>query len=544
MKNGIYLFIFLLSATLITSQANADALGGSKIQILKVKNLMMSGDYYAALKIIRELEKTDSSNVELMFLSGKCNFLLKNYDDAVNRLEKSALQASDEFPEKYYYLGRALQVSGKLQQAADAYEKYLAKENEKTDERIEAEAFKKQCILAQDAIKNPKNVRIINLGEAINSEYPEYSASVAADGNTLIFTSRRPECKGKKQDPEDGKFYEDIFISQRDSMSGKWLPAEPIDGPINTEGHDASMSLSPDGKQIYVYKNTGMRGSGDILMSKLSKTGKWGEAKPVEGDINTSYFESSACVSPDGKTLFFVSEREKGGFGMGDIYMSKREGKNEWGKAVNLGPNINNEYDQIGVFVHPDGKTLYFASNSPDAIGGYDLFKSTLENGVWSTPENLGYPINTFGDERFFCMSTDGKRAWMSSDREGTSGELDIWEIDFSELKKEVVAQPEIKAPIVPKGPALSIFSGKIVDSRAAESVETGIVITERESGKEYAGQSDENGQYFFTLEGNKNYTARITKEGYLNYSYDFFLKAQDEGTFKLEKVIVLEQKK
>jgi tetratricopeptide (TPR) repeat protein len=544
MNNRIYLLVLLLSSILITTQVNANTSGGGKIQLLKIKNLMMSGDYYAALKNIRDLEKTDSTNIELMFLSGKCNLLLKNYDDALNRLQKSALQLSDEFPEKYYYLGRALQATGKLQEAADAYAKYIAKGSENTDERAESEALKNQCIMAQEAIKNPKNVRINNLGESINSEYPEYSASVSADGNTLIFTSRRPECKGKNQDPEDGKFYEDIFISQRDSISGNWLAAEPIDGPINTEGHDASMSLSPDGKQIYVYKNTGMRGSGDILMSKLSKTGKWGEAKPVEGDVNTSYFESSACVSPDGKTLYFVSEREKGGFGMGDIYMSKREGKNEWGKAVNLGPIINNEYDQIGVFVHPDGKTLYFASNSPDAIGGYDLFKSSLENGLWSKPENLGYPINTFGDERFFCMSTDGKRAWISSDREGSSGELDIWEVDFSELKKEVVPQTEIETPIVPKGPALSIFSGKIVDARAAESLETPMVITERESGKEYAGQSDENGQYFFTLEGNKNYTVRIVKEGYAVYTYDFFLKALDDGTFKLEKVIVLEQKK
>jgi Tol biopolymer transport system component len=544
MNNRIYLLVLLLSSILITTRVNANTSGGGKIQLLKIKNLMMSGDYYAALKNIRDLEKTDSTNIELMFLSGKCNLLLKNYDDALNRLQKSALQLSDEFPEKYYYLGRALQATGKLQEAADAYAKYIAKGSENTDERAESEALKNQCIMAQEAIKNPKNVRINNLGESINSEYPEYSASVSADGNTLIFTSRRPECKGKKQDPEDGKFYEDIFISKRDSISGNWLAAEPIDGPINTEGHDASMSLSPDGKQIYVYKNTGMRGSGDILMSKLSKTGKWGEAKPVEGDVNTSYFESSACVSPDGKTLYFVSEREKGGFGMGDIYMSKREGKNEWGKAVNLGPIINNEYDQIGVFVHPDGKTLYFASNSPDAIGGYDLFKSSLENGLWSKPENLGYPINTFGDERFFCMSTDGKRAWISSDREGSSGELDIWEVDFSELKKEVVPQTEIETPIVPKGPALSIFSGKIVDARAAESLETPMVITERESGKEYAGQSDENGQYFFTLEGNKNYTVRIVKEGYAVYTYDFFLKALDDGTFKLEKVIVLEQKK
>lgn len=394
-------------------------------------------------------------------------------------------------------------------------------------------------------INNPRNVKMTNLGEAINSEYPDYSASVSADGKTMIFTSRRPESTGKKQDPEDGKFFEDIFISIKDSISGKWMPAEPIEGNLNTDGHDANMSISADGKQIFVYRNVGYTRSGEIFVSKLGRTGKWSEAKPVEGDVNSSYFESSACLSTDGKTMYFVSEREKGGFGMGDIYMSKREGKNEWGKAFNLGPIINDAYDQIGVFMHPDGKTMYFASNSPRAIGGYDIFKTTFENGAWSKPENLGAPINTFGDERFFCMSTDGQKAWLSSDREGTAGELDIWEIDFSEVKKEAEANIEASAtPIVPKGPALSIISGKIIDSFAGELVEAEFTITERESGKAVTVQTDENGQYFSTLEGNKNYILQISKEGFTPYKFEFFLKAEDEGTFTLEKIIVLEKKK
>jgi Tol biopolymer transport system component len=394
-------------------------------------------------------------------------------------------------------------------------------------------------------LNNPRKVQLKNVGEAINSEYPDYSASVSADGQTLIFTSRRPESTGKLQDPDDGKFFEDIYISRKDSLSGKWLAAEPVEGNLNTEGHDANMSISADGKQIFVYRNVGYTKSGEIFVSKLGRTGKWSAAKPVEGDVNTSYFESSACVSPDGKTMYFVSEREKGGFGMGDIFMSRREGKNEWGKAVNLGPIINDEYDQIGVFIHPDGKTLYFASNSPKAIGGYDIFKTSFENGMWTKPENLGSPINTLGDERFFCMSTDGKTAWLSSDREGSAGELDIWEIDFSEVKKESQTQIEAQSePIVPKGPALSIISGKIIDSFAGEIVEAEISIAERESGKTIAIQADENGQYFSTLEGDKNYILQITKDGFEPYKFEFFLKSKDEGTFTLEKLIVLEKKK
>lgn len=545
MKN---LFPSLLLALALGSNNYAVAFQGdgpNKMQLMRVKNLMNGGDYYAALRLIREMEKVDSASAEILSLSGECNFILKNYDDAERRLEAAIQVAPGEDVEKYFMLGRVKQLKGKLDEAVANYEQYLKLQPKKSEVSAEAEDYIAQCNAATSMLKNPRNVQLTNLGEVINTEYPDYSPSVSADGKTMIFTSRRPESTGKKQDPEDGKFFEDIYIARKDSVSGKWMAAEPIEGNLNTEGHDANMSISADGKQIFVYRNVGYTRSGEIFVSKLGRTGKWSEAKPVEGDVNTSYFESSACVSPDGKTMYFVSERDKGGFGMGDIYMSRREGKNEWGKAVNLGPNINDEYDQIGVFIHPDGKTMYFASNSPKAIGGYDIFKTTFENGSWSKPENLGAPINTFGDERFFCMSTDGQTAWLSSDRKGTAGELDIWEIDFSSVKKETEANVESTAkPIVPKGPALSIISGKIIDSFAGELVETEMTITERESGKSVSVQTDENGQYFSTLEGNKNYILQVTKEGFAPYKFEFFLKAQDEGTFTLEKMIVLDKKK
>lgn len=516
--------------------------GTGKVQLIRVKNLLMGGDYYTAMKVIRDLEKTDTTTAELYFMSGECHYQLKNYEDALDRLNRSIRLSPNEDIEKYLVLGKTLQQIGNLEDAIRNYQIFIEKTPKKSEDTEEAAAFMNQCKNAMQMMKTPVNVRISNLSDKINSEYPEYNPSVSADGKKLIFTSRRPESTGKLQDPDDGKFYEDIYISLKDSLTGKWSDPEPVPGRLNTESHDANMSISPDGNQIYVYRNMGYRGSGEILVSKLSRSGKWGEAKVLEGDVNTSYFESSACVSPDGKTLYFVSERPKGGFGMGDIYMCKREGKTKWGKAVNLGPVINDEYDQIGVFIHPDGKTMYFASNSPKALGGYDIFKSTFDNGKWSAPENLGYPINSLGDERFFSMSTDGRTAWFSSNREGGSGDLDIWEIDFSNLKKEADEQASQAAVLVPKGPPISIFSGKVIDSNAGEIIETEMVVTDRENGKETKISSDENGQYFITLEGNRNYVLKISNAGYKPYEFEFFLKAQDSGTFTLEKLIVLDK--
>jgi len=535
--------LLLLLLILPVTQGNLYAdKGANKLQLLRIKNTMMGGDYATAWRSLRDMEKTDSTTAELYFMSGECNFHLKNYEDAKERLERSIRLDAVNDPEKYYFLGQTYQQMGQLSKAIVEYQHFIEKSPKKNDDTEEATALLDQCRRAVELMSKPVNVQIRNIGEAINSEYPEYNPSVSADGKTMIFTSRRPESTGKLTDPEDGKFYEDIYISVRDSITGKWLEAENIPGSLNTETHDANMTLTPDGSQIFVYRNMGYRGSGELFVSKKSRAGKWSATKPVEGDVNTSYFESSACISPDGKTLYFVSERPRGGFGMGDIYMAKKKSKTEWGDAVNLGSVVNDEFDQIGLFMHPDGKTLYFASNSTKSLGGYDIFKTTVENGKCTPPENLGYPINTTGDERFFALSTDGRLAWFSSNREGGTGDLDIWEIDFSALQTQVKTDSS-KAPVqVPKGPPLSILNGKVIDSDAGQTIETEISITDKENGKVVSVSSDENGDYFITLEGERTYVIEVKNALFKPYTFEVFLKGQAEGTFTKEKMIVLDR--
>jgi tetratricopeptide (TPR) repeat protein len=517
--------------------------GPGKLQLLRIKNMMMGGEYAAAWRALRELEATDSTSAELFAMSGECHFYLKNYQDALTRLNRSVELDPNAEPEKYFFLAQTFQQLGKLREAIPVYELYLQKSVKKDENTEEASALLVQCRNALGMMENPVNVKIRNLGTSINSEYPEYNPSISADGSTLIFTSRRRDGEGSAVDPNDGKFFEDIFFSTLDSATGKWTDAELIPGKLNTEGHDANMTLSPDGNMIFVYRNMGIRGSGELFYSKKSKSsGKWSAAQKVEGDINTSYFESSATISPDGKHLFFVSERPRGGFGMGDIYMAKKEGKYGWGSAINLGPVVNDEYDQIGLFMHPDGKTLYFASNSPKSIGGYDIFKTTVDSkGKCTEPVNLGYPINTTGDERFFAVSTDGRTAWFSSDREGSEGDLDIWEIDFSAIiDAENAAR---KAESAEVGPAISILTGKVIDSNAGEIIETDIEIYSKDNGSKVSVTSDENGEYFITLEGGHTYEIRVNNKDFQPYTYEVFLDKKEKGTFTKEKIIVLDRK-
>jgi hypothetical protein len=374
------------------------------------------------------------------------------------------------------------------------------------------------------------------MGELINSQYDEYGPSISADGKTLIFTSRRPNNKGGAVDINDGKFYEDIYIAEWDDEKNSFGEAKPIQGRINAEYHDACLSISPDGKFIFVYKNIpGQTKSGDIYMSKLSGTGKWGAPEPLPKQINSSYFESSASLSADGKWLYFVSER-RGGMGNGDIYRSKRISKTEWGEAENLGPVINTEEDEISVFIHPDGKTLFFSSKGHNTMGGYDIFKSVYENGQWSKPENIGYPINTLDDDLHFVLSSDNQTAYYSAIDPNGYGERDILKIDMS---RYAILEKDGK-PKLSNG--LSILKGSIVDTDAGQAIEAELKILDANGVEVASTASGIDGEYFITLPGGKEYTIELKFKNF-DAKEKIFLPLDEKHTYTMVKHFLVDRK-
>ena len=158
---------------------------------------------------------------------------------------------------------------------------------------------------------------------------------------------------------------------------------QPLPGNANTNGHEASISMSWDGYTLFIYRDD--KGDGNIYMSTY-EDGKWSAAVKLGTEINTKYYENHACLSPDGELLYFVSDRP-GGYGNKDIWVSRRLGHNKWSKAVNLGPKINTEYNEESPVILSDGKTLYFSSEGHESMGGYDIFYSLLDNGEWSVPQ-------------------------------------------------------------------------------------------------------------------------------------------------------------
>lgn len=292
---------------------------------------------------------------------------------------------------------------------------------------------------ALEQMTQPQDVVITNMGVDINSAFDDYGPSISADGKTLYFTARRPDTRGGEKDIYDGKYYEDIYVSKWDESAKKWSTSASILGRLNSEYHDACLGVSPDGQYFYIYKNFGENGSGEIFESKLSSSDKWGSPKQLDENINTSFWESSASLTADGKKMFFVSER-KGGVGMGDIWVSERMSKSEWGIPVNIGVNINTPEDEKMVAVHPEGNMIFFASEGHLGLGGYDIYMSEFKNGEWQKPSNLGSPINTVDDDVNFSLTTDLKTAYYSGFNKESLGEKDIYEIDVTnhELIKKI----------------------------------------------------------------------------------------------------------
>lgn len=440
---SLFIINFSFAFTPPDSSKNIFEKGVDTYKMQKARTLFLNRDYQAALEIYESILPKNRDNALLNFRMGETLLAMMHYETALQYLEK--VQQINPNIDKEFYLtyGKTLHRLEKLDDAMIQFEKYKSTiDTNKFHLTIEVNLLMEQVKYANEMMQKPVNVTITNLGDMINSKYDDHGPSISADGKTLIYTSRRPETTGASRDPEDKKYYEDIYISVWNDEEKRWSKGEQIPGRLNTEVHDGCLSISPDGSEIFVYKNFGGGGSGEIYVSRLSSSGKWGTARELGKNINTSYFESSASVTADGKTLYFISER-KGGFGLSDIYVSQKISKTEWGPAVNIGNTINTKFDERMVFIHPSGKYLFFSSDGHSTLGGYDIFVSKFNDidSTWGKPANLGYPINTVNDEINFTLTSDGKKAYMSAFKLDGIGEEDIFEVDLSHY--DVFSLPE-----------------------------------------------------------------------------------------------------
>jgi len=511
---------------------------GLTAKMVVAKQKMLGGKYVGALNDFREIEKNHPDNASVLHYIGQCYFILKQNDKAKEYLQKAIDTKKDVKPESHLTLGKIYQIEENYDKAIEEFNIYKSLPNTDKEGNEDADVFLSQCQNAKKFIANPLNVEIINLGPDINSKFDDKNPCITADGRKLVFTSRRPEGSSDEVDVEgDGKYFEDIYISNYDSTNQKFGVANEVPGSINSKAHDACTSISPDGKKIFIYKNDindKQSIGGDIFVSKVTN-GKWRTPEPIGKPIASSYWEGGACTSSDNKRIFFFSERD-GGLGRSDIYIVEKINKKEFAKPVNIGKPVNSEFDEGGMFLAPDGKTLFFCSNGPGSMGSYDIFKTVYEGGKWSEPVNLGYPINSAAKEGQLTISADAKYAYFSSERKGGLGESDIYKID---LKEYSILEKDGKKKA---GNGLSILKGTIRDGFEGYGIaEVEIIVTDDATSQVASTFTNENGEYFFTLKGG-NYTLSVKKKGFKDITEKIELKLSTKETLTLEKSYLLKK--
>ncbi len=507
-----------------------------------------------AIPFYLEAYKLNPNNSVLNYHLGK-SYLYSNFKDkAIDYLEKAVQLNPQVAPDIHLYLGMGYHIDMQWDKSIEAFNKHLAILHPKDESgvREEIQIALKQCTFGKEIAAHPVRVKIDNVGAGINSPYPDYSPVISADESIMLFTSRRPETTGGGMDPLINEPFEDIYLAER--ANGVWGQAKNMGTNVNTDGHDSNCGLSADGQKFLIYKDVNR---GDVFISELEGV-EWSKPARLNKNINTDFHESSSCFSPDGNVIYFVSDKPEGGFGGRDIYKSTKDNKGKWGEAVNLGSVINTALDEEGVYLHPDGKTLYFSSKGHTSMGGYDVFKSIFDENlqVWTTPQNIGYPINTTDDDVFFTVSASGKHAYYSSIRPGGFGEKDVYLITFLGEEKRISPVTEvpviskvsdsIKEEVAPKKlevqeAQLTLLKGLILDENTKQPIAATIEIIDNEKNEVIASfkSNSVTGKYLVSMPAGKNYGISVHKEDYLFHSENFDLPKSSEYQ-EVEKVITL----
>ncbi|WP_300665423.1 OmpA family protein [Fluviicola sp.] len=446
------LFPFVSSAQYDDKRVAELVRNGSESELVMESSIMIQeGYFYQAGMIVDRLLEFQPASSNYNYRRGFIYLeMSSDFVKAQPYLEKAVLKTDKKYDpfnaketaapvDAYFEMGRCYHMAGNISKAEEFYNKFLETSIAKSNNVFFAKLFLEQCKVARAEMANPKNVYLKNMGSSVNTKNPEYSPVISLDGSALYFTSRRRWPNGasdKGLDPRNNQYPEDIYVSYRD-FDSTWMDPIKLEFCDSLQ-NEATLAVSPDERRVYAYMDT--QGNGDIFYSDFS-TNKFQVVTHLDNKkINTSDWETHATVTPDGKTMYFVSNR-KGGFGGRDIYYSVKQKDGSWGDPVNLGPNINGPMDEESPFVSIDNSTLYFSTNGNRSMGGFDIFMSSLDSkGQWGPSKNLGYPINSTCDDVFYTTTVDGLTGYMTSLRAEGKGEKDIYEIKNNYLGVKNVA--------------------------------------------------------------------------------------------------------
>ncbi len=467
-----------------------------------------------ALLYLNEAIEADPKFIEAHMLRANIYSDTKDYPKAIASYQEAIRLNPDFFPNNYYSLAKAQFYNGDYADATVNYEKFLAMPKINPGLAVTAKRMIQNSIFSEQAVKNPVPFNPVNMGANINTKDAEYFPAITADGHTFLFTRR-----GKSLSPERKNMQEDFYVS---TFTGKeWGLAKPLE-EINTNGNEGAPSLSADGQYLFFtaceemmesYGARKTKGSCDLFIAK--KVGdKYNAPRNLELPINTGVWESQPSFSSDGRTLYFVRAiKGVDGKTQRDILVTSIGDHSEWSEPVSVSDKINTSGDEMSVFIHPDDQTLYFSSDGHPGLGGLDIFMcKRLPTGEWGDPVNLGFPINTGGDENSLLVSPDGEFAYFASDRADGFGSLDLYQF----------ALPEAMRP-----QPVSYMKGKVYDAETKKPLAASFELIDLETNKMVVSSTSNvgNGEFLVCLPIGKSYALNVSKDGYLFYSENFQLK-------------------
>jgi outer membrane protein OmpA-like peptidoglycan-associated protein len=497
-----FAFGFFCAVVLISSAHKVVGQNNTGAKALQNANKLFSvRNYKEAISEFETVVQSGTADAQVYYKLGKSYASLDQIDDRLKGIvyfEKAEQLGLNPLPPNFYLdLGDLYYQDEQLKKSIAVFEKYhttVRDARQKSEVNLKILQAKHALLI----MRTERQVSIKQLEPNVNTEYTEYNPVVSADESVMAFTGLRPNT-GRTRTGE--KMIEEIFISQ--NQLGAWSVPQKIE--VKVETNLGTAGLSADGQEMIIYLQTGP-GNGDLFIMRKEGSG-WGRPTPMGDNINTRFNETTASLTPDGKTLYFASDRP-GGYGGLDIYKSEKEADGSWGKAANLGPNINSKYDEDAPFIHPNQQILFFTSNNPEkSIGGKDILKSDLQANGWGPSVNMGYPINTTSNDNYFTLIADGSRGYFSSDRKGSMGGQDIYQLEMPEDYETI---------------PLTMIKGRILDAETHKPLPTKIYMVDNQTKEKIDYVYNPNpatGDYLVILPPNKNYDMIIESDGFLPYT-------------------------
>jgi outer membrane protein OmpA-like peptidoglycan-associated protein/tetratricopeptide (TPR) repeat protein len=509
--NPLFFFLFLFPHVAVaqvkpaTNSKKAIDFYNNGIQDYSLHN------YAAAEKNFLAAIREDSLFIDAYLVLAEVYEDAKKPIDAIRNFRKAVHLNKEYYPAGFIRLANLEYKEAMYADALAHYEQYLALHTGNQANENKAKDGIARCRFSLDAVSHPVEFSPVNLGSNVNTPDDEYWPSLSADEQTLVIT------RLIKSDDYFRKVQEDFFISHWQEEN--WSVMKNAGKPLNTLDNEGAQALSGDGRFMVFTACNRSDGVGRCDLYYSIREGEtWSVPKNLGKPVNTSYRETQPSLTPDGRTLYFASDRP-GGKGLHDIWVTHRDVRNNWSVPVSLGDIVNTDGIEMSPFIHPDGRSLYFSSDGHIGLGGYDLFVTRSDsNGLWNKPVNLGYPINTNRDEIGLIVNELGNKAYYSSDIVKSQGK-DIFMFDL----------PEHSRPMM-----VTYMKGRVFDASDRHELRALFELTDLDTGREiYRSFSDStSGTFLVSIPANHNYMLNVSRRGYLFYSDNFALK----GVYNAEK--------